>query len=143
MIFNMVIALPLLNIFTPLHPSFVDKTNPAYFQEKNFSYLLLVIIFTGIISNISGEFVRQKRILKFKEIKTYLVKNWIVSLIVAPLLQFLFFFYFGSNYGGYLFSICSGLVEFTLNMVKVVFFRGKGGKTPSSPNPFQKTYRNS
>lgn len=124
LIFNLTMWL-LFMTFIFIHPSFVERSNPQFYKSTTFLFWFTPIIFASLLASISSEFLRQGRILKWGGIKNYLVKNWVGVFIIGPLGFFLISFILGNFRGTYILIFLSIMVEFAINMIRVIFFRHK------------------
>ena len=114
----------LLNILvTFVHPAFLDRTNHNFYRSASLIIWVPLLIFSGFMSSISGEFSRQERILNFREIKDYLTKHWILIFVISPLFSIIISVKFGQVHGVFSFAFLSGIVDFFFNIIKLSVFK--------------------
>jgi len=110
-----------LTFFFILHPCFVDRSGFQYLATSSWSKWALPMIGVSFVSSISSEFLRQGKILRFKEIKAYLAQNWLVITVMGLLSNIVLPYFIPvlrNTYGFQLIILCSGLIDSVVNTIK-------------------------
>jgi len=118
-IFNFLLTVP-LTLFLVFHPCFVDRSTSQYLAASSWLKWVVPMILVSFASSISNEFLRQGRILRVKEIKEYLAKNWLIVIIISLLSNIALPYWLSiiNTYGYQLIFFCSGLIDFMINIIK-------------------------
>lgn len=115
----------LFSFFLFFHPAFFDRTSSLFRAGGSGTawWIWAPLLFASfLLSNISNEFLHYGRLLNKTELKNYLVKNWVASLLFS-LVMILIMRWVGMNsIGSYLFSLLGGLVKFIINTLRVKLF---------------------
>jgi len=111
-----------LNFFIFFHPAFFDRTDPLFQPGTPGTKWLIWFIpmfISILLSNMSTEFLRHGRLLNWRELKSYLAKNWVVSLVFTLAIMALVRVFGMNSVGNNLLSLFSGLVRFVINTARV------------------------
>ena len=111
-----------LNFFFIFHPCFVNRSDSRYLEASSWAKWALPMIGVSFLFSISHEFLRQGRILRFKEIKEHLAKSWLGVVVSGLVLNIVFPYSLGirNTYGLQLIFFCGGLIDFFINIIKVL-----------------------
>ena len=142
-----------LNFFLFFHPAFFDRTDPLFqpgTPETKWWIWVLPLFISFLLSSMSAEFLRHGRLLNWRELKSYLAKNWAVNLFLTLLIMAFTRLVGMNSVGNNLFSLFSGLVRFTINTVRVKIFghreyfpqggRARTSASPRSPGSLRRPY---
>jgi len=123
-LFNLCMMM-LFNIFLFFHPAFFDRTRSSFRPGTPGTawYIWILPIFISVLlSNISAEFLRHGRLLTKTELKVFLAKSWVFSLLLTLIMMFAMRAFGMSSIGSHLFFLLGGLVRFAVNTIRAKFF---------------------
>ncbi|WNE40059.1 MAG: hypothetical protein GBAus27B_000126 [Mycoplasmataceae bacterium] len=117
-----------------IHPVFFDRTSSWFNSEiGGFIWCLWIIplFISNLLSNASIEFLRRGNLPNKQELKSYLMKNLVISFGFALFNLALVKTLWMNSKGGYFFFTLSGLTKFAISIIRVKIF-GHREHSPSS-----------